>query len=183
MKSIIRSLLVVVAVAAATAGTTYALVSRQSTANNKDNNFSSGTLDISMDGNACIHHHKGDWDNDHRSRFDRDWDECNGHAIFNVKNAQPGTCKTESLKVKNTGSLVARDLTVDWGNKHGKLCEALEVKIGDLILPQPITGTIDKGSTQDIPVTVCFTNTNGNQNKYQGKKCEFDLSVSAKAYE
>lgn len=173
MKAILKSLSIVVAVAALTSLATYAYFSTSGKVSG--NTFASGTLSIKADEGNChwnLNPHPGHWD-------------CDGATKFEVKNAEPGTCETQNIRIKNDGTLTARDLTVSFGTPVGDLCPPLRAKVNGRDYtsdPISISGTIEPRHTQDIAIGVCFPNENADQNQYQGKICTFDLTVSAKAY-
>lgn len=80
MKNIIKSLLVVVAVAAIAGGATWAYFSDSETSTG--NTFTAGTATIALDGDAS-----------------------NGAAYFTAANMKPGDTVTKYVAVKNTGSI------------------------------------------------------------------------------
>ena len=182
MKNILKSLVIVAAVCAVSGGATYAYFS--DTATSSGNTFSAGNLAISL-GDSC-RHFDGYFDN--YRHWHNPWDDCSNSARFDVDNAEPGTCENKTVNIRNTGSLVARDLSVSVANVHGDLCPALVSKIGDNVLgttPISISNptTINPRGNANITINVCFPNdTNNAQDQYQNKSCSFDLTVGAKAY-
>jgi predicted ribosomally synthesized peptide with SipW-like signal peptide len=169
MKTILKSLSIVVAVAALTSFATYAYYNASDKVSG--NTFASGNLSIKADEGHC------EWRSGH-------WG-CDGTSKFDVKNAEPGTCETQKIRIKNDGNLNAREMTVSLENLVGDLCPPLKIKVNGADYssgPINISGTIEPRHTQDISVGICFPNENTSQNQYQGKKCTFDLTVEAKAY-
>ncbi|MDR3559575.1 MAG: TasA family protein [Candidatus Pacebacteria bacterium] len=174
MKTIIKSLVLVMAVAAVAGGATYAYFSASATSTG--NTFSTGTLKISIDGNDCTHHNPGFFGG---VMYNHDWDDCHGSAKIDVNNAQPGNCETGKITVKNTGSLTARDLTIAPSKDNGALCDALNITTDN-----SLSGvTIAPDKSQDVSVRVCLPNDGTDQSTLQGKTCSFSLNVGAKAYD
>jgi predicted ribosomally synthesized peptide with SipW-like signal peptide len=183
MKSIIKSLAIIIAVAAISGGATYAYFS--DTATVSGNTFATGTLVIKTDEGSCF----PVWIPNLWPTQGGHWDQqCSGATKFNVTKAEPGTCKTENVKIKNDGTLTARDLTVSFGTSTGDLCPALKGKINGTEytgtpIPVGSSVTIDPNQSKDIPVEVCFPNDPHNsQNQYEDKSCTFEVKVDAKAY-
>lgn len=171
MTNIIKSLLLVVAIAAVAGGATYSYFS--DTAEVKGNTFAAGTLNI--EAANCTHHERGWFDNKY---FNHDWDDCHGSTKFEIKNAQPGNCATDKFAIKNTGTLTARDFTADATMGSDPLCAAL------VVTPESLTGvTVKPGASKDISVKVCFTDDNTDQSALQGHTCTFTMNAHAKAYD
>lgn len=188
MKSILKSLAVIAAVASVSGGATYSYFC--DTAEAKGNTFSTGKLEIGIG---------------HPSRIE-------------IRNAQPGTCETKEIKIENTGTLTARDLemTVEKGTfdrdrwmsegmycpncpppSHKSLCDVLDIKVykghdgrfDDRSLEWNndhlgMWDVIPAHQSEMVKVKVCFPNDEKHcQNEYQEKTCSFDIKVDAKAYE
>ena len=177
MGSIIKSLVLIVAIAAVAGGATYSYFS--ATAPSRGNTFSTGTLAIAAGGNTCVHHHKGDWDSGQQTHYSHDIDDCNRSTNIDITNAQPGTCATDTITVKNTGTLTARDISLSIAGKTGSLCDVLTINPTG-----SVSGTIDPSKSLDLPVTVCFPNDpTSDQSQYEHTTCTFDIDVDVKAYQ
>ncbi len=188
MKTIAKSLLFIFALASLSAGATWSYFN--DTATISGNTFSSGTLAIEAGGQKCQNHYgwyeNGNshiWHEDEHcdKKFHRCQhlsDDCNGTTRFEIQNAQPGNCESKIIKIKNTGTLPARNLEVNLLKSSDALCEALEVTTQDIsaiIIPPK--------DSENISVEICFLENGTDQSDLQGKTCNFDLNVSAKAYE
>lgn len=187
MKSIIKSLAIIVAVAAVAGGATYAYFS--STASVTNNTYSTGTLDIQL-----------------RNANDT------SHAItgFTVSNMKPGDCVEKTFAVLNydsphfagTSTLDAKYLKISATNfaGDGGLFNALTIKVEanrgwpnrmlvyntgaingltnkDLLSPN--WTSLNAGDSEDVYYTVCLP-TDGDQTALQGKSCSFQLDTEAR---
>lgn len=188
MKIIFKSLLLVIGLAALSAGATWSYFHDSATISGST--FSSGTLAIEAGGQNCQNHY-GWFENENSRNWHEDEhcdkkrhhcqhrsDDCNGATKFEIENAQPGNCQTKTIKVKNTGTLTARDLEADLVKGTDALCEALKATTENLSAT-----TIAPNDSENVPVEVCFLDDGTDQSDLQGRTCTFDLNVSAKAYE
>ena len=182
MKNIIKSLVIVVAVAAVASVATWAYFS--STATVDYNTFATGVLEVRVNGQSAI-------------------------SGFSATNMAPGDCKGGSFTVMNYGApwfggpstLTAKELVISAENMTGDtdLCDALTVEVencsgscetaysaGTLaglsdtdLLMSWYSGGLIAGSSETINYDVCLPDTGGDQNDLQSDSCEFDFVVDA----
>lgn len=188
MKNIIKSLLIIVAIAAIAGGATYAYFMSQASVTN--NTFSTGTLEIQLrNANAT------------------------GHAItgFTTPNMKPGDCIEKTFAVLNfnaanfggPSTLAAKYLKISSATITGDsdLCDALTLKVeanrgwptrmsvyGDGSIVGLSNGDLldgrwtelAAGNSEDVYYTVCLPETGADQSALQGKTCSFNLDVEAR---
>lgn len=182
MKSILKSLAVIAAVASVSGGATWAYFS--SSAQVTDNTFATGTLEIRVNGQPT-------------------------KAGFTANNMAPGDCKVGQFDVQNYGqpwfagpsTLTAKTLNISTNDFTGDsgLCNALTVKIEKCAGPcetaystGPLNGVSNAnllmswygggliaGSSITTKYEVCLPN-NGDQSALQGKSCVFDFVMEGK---
>lgn len=180
MKNIIKSLVIVVAVAAVASVATWAIFSSTATVNN--NSFATGTLEIRVNGQPT-------------------------KAGFTASNMAPSDCKTGQFDVQNYGpphfggpsTLTAKELVISTGDFTGDtaLCNALTAKIercagscetayatGALnsvneanLLMSWYGGGLIAGSSITTKYEICLPTSAGND--LQGKTCTFDFIMDA----
>jgi predicted ribosomally synthesized peptide with SipW-like signal peptide len=181
MKNIIKSLVIVIAVAAIAGGASYAYFT--STVTVGTNTFSAGTLVIKVDSAP--------------STFG-----------FTLTNAIPGSCTGRSVTINNnvagTGTVDVSELVMNINENIKDLCPALTLKVdaartgyhsgtainlynGDLnsipadlsLFPAGQWTSLPVGAQQDLYLQACFPKANSDQSFYQGKSCTFDIAVQA----
>jgi len=184
MTKIFKSIAMIIGIAAIAGGATWSYFS--SKAQVTGNTFSTGTLEIRVDGQAT-------------------------KAGFEFKNAKPGDCKEGSYGINNYGApyfggpstLAAKYLKLNLANKGGDatLCDALTFEIkkdaggvaedvysgnfNGLFTPKDIlmsyyqTNGLIPGSTNNFSYKICLPDS-GNQSALQGKTCTFDFSVEGR---
>lgn len=183
MKNIIKSLVVVIAVAAVAGVATWAYFSSQATVTG--NTYSTGTLEIRVNGEPSI-------------------------AGFTAENMAPGDCKAGEFTVMNYGApwfggpstLTAEELVISTNNFGGDtsgLCNALTAEIQNCAGPcetayatGPVnavseedllmswySGGLAAGNSETIKYNVCLPDTDSAQDSLQGKTCTFDFVVDA----
>ncbi|MCX6766119.1 MAG: TasA family protein [Candidatus Moranbacteria bacterium] len=180
MKNIIKSLVIVVAVAAVASVATWAIFSSTATVDN--NSFATGTLQIRVNGQPTI-------------------------AGFTASDMAPGDCKTGEFDVQNYGApwfagpstLTAKELVISTADFTGDtgLCNALTAKIercsgtcetayatGALngvteanLLMSWYGGGLIAGSSITTKYEVCLPTIAGDT--LQGKTCTFDFVMNA----
>jgi predicted ribosomally synthesized peptide with SipW-like signal peptide len=179
MKNIIKSLLIIVAIAAVAGGATYAYFS--DTATVSGNTFSTGTLNIRVDGEQS-------------------------KVGFVFENAIPGDCKEGTYTVQNYGApwfggpstVTAKKLTMTINqdsSSSNDLFNALEINLdkcagtcesiatgstlssvnnNDILMSWYSAGGLIPGSSEEIKYKVCLPE-NGDQSGLQGKTAKFDF--------